>query len=221
MRSSIALALLAGGVLASAASGAVIVTYGYTDLNGSFDGSTFTAVAADTGTLQSAGDVSRLTGAGGTAQFEPGFVSLGDLSDFVQELSVTNIMGNTATGSGSFTATDVNGDTVSGDVDGIFITPGFGIVFFNGLLSNVVLTNNSGDGIFDSPDGGFVMSDLNGSYEGAEVKLFTNVAGGFFNRPFSEISTQVSGEIVPTPGAAALFGLGAAFGLVRSRRPRR
>lgn len=221
MRSSIALAVLAGGVLATAASGTVIVTYGYTDLSGSFDGSTFRAVAADSGTLQSAGDVTRLTGGGGTAQFEPGFVSLGDMSDFVQELSVTNVMGNTAQGSGFFIATDVNGDTVRGNVDGIFITPGFGIVFFNGLLSNVVFTNNSGDGIFDSPDGGFVMSDLNGIYSGAEIKLFTNTAGGFFNRPFSQVSTQASGEIIPTPGAAALFGLGAAFGLVRSRRPRR
>jgi hypothetical protein len=219
---SASLAVLAGGVLAmaGAASGSVIVTFGYTDLNGSFDGTTFSAVAADSGTLQSSGDVTRLAAPGGTAQFEPGFVSLGDLSDFAVAINLTNLVCNTADGAGTFTATDVDGDTVSGSIDGTWITPGFGIVFFNGLLDSVVFTNTSGDGTFDSPDGGFNMGDLLGSYDGAIVQLFTNVGGGFFNANFSEVSTQVSGDLIPSPGAAALFGLGAAFGLIRPRRER-
>lgn len=220
MRASIACAFSCVGAFAAASSAGVILSYGYTDLMGSFDGSMFSASAADVGTLQTAGDVTRLDGAGGTAQFEPGFVGLGDMSDFIVNISVTNLTPNSARGSGSFLATDRNGDTISGDIEGDWRTPGRGIAFFNGLLSNVVLTNNSGDGIFDSPDGGFVMSDMRGSYSGAVVQLFTNVSAGFFNTNFQQVSTQISGEIIPSPGSAALLAM-ATVGLLVPRRTRR
>lgn len=212
--------LVAAVGIASSASATVVATFGYSDLRGSYNSGAgmFSAVAVDSGSFQSAGDVTRLIGPGGTAQFEPGFVS-NPQSDFVLNISVFNIVGLTAQGSGSFTATDLNGDTLSGNIDGNWISPGAGIVFFNGLLSNVVFTSVSGDNNFNSVDGGFTLTGLLGNvYSGAVVQLFTRVGGGFFNNSFDGVAALVSGDLIPTPGAAALLAIGGVFTLRRNRR---
>ena len=212
--------LVAACGLASTASATVVATFGYSDLRGSYNSGAgqFTAVAVDNGSFQSAGDVTRLLAPGGTAQFEPGFVS-NPQSNFTLNISVFNIVGNTADGSGSFTATDLNGDRLDGNIRGNWISPGSGIVFFNGLLTNVVFTSVSGDNNFNSADGGFTLTGLTGNvYSGALVQLFTRVGGGFFNSSFDNVSTLVAGDLVPTPGAAALLGIGGLFALRRNRR---
>lgn len=210
--------LVAAVGLASAANATVVATFGYSDLKGSYDHAStkFSAVAWDVGAFQSAGDVTRLIAPGGTAQFEPGFVS--NAGNFVISIDVTNKVGSTADGSGSFTITDINGSTVTGDINGNWITPGFGIVFFNGLLSNVVFTDG-GAGTFVSNDGGFTLAGLTGNiYSGALVQLFTRIGGGFFNNNFDNVSALVSGDLIPTPGTAALMAIGGMFAIRRNRR---
>lgn len=208
------------------ASGAVILTFGFTDLSGSFDprngfpgSGDFRADAVDSGLLRSAGDVSRLGAGAGTANFDDGFVSRSDFAAVTIYISVFNNNGSTAQGLGLFTVTDDDGDTLSGAIIGTWVR-GNGATFFNGDLTGVTLADNeSSDGIFNGTDGGQFGLDLPGSrpYEGAFVQLFINNPS-FFAHAFSDITVQAGAEIVPSPGALALVGCAGFAGLNRRRR---
>jgi len=210
--------LAAAGVAATAtfAHAQAILTFGFTDVDGNFtasDGS-FTGSSSSV----TSGDVTRLTSPAGTAVFEPGFVGTGS-SDFSFDIDVMITGTGTADGTGTFTIVDVQGETLTGSLDGTFteLSPGF--VAFNGLLSNVEFNDISGDGTFDGPSSGSFGTDLPGSapYSGALVQLFIDGTGGFFDADFSGVSTQVSGEVIPAPASLALLGLG---GLAAMRRRR-
>jgi len=213
-----------GGIAATTASADVVLTFGFTDMSGQFDldpgggpGGQFGARAVDTAVLRTAGDVSRIAVPFGTAVYDDGFVSALDPADVILSISVFNVLGGpipTAEGLGEFTIIDVDGDTISGDIDGLWLLIGGGI-FFNANLTNVVITSD--DNSFDGPAGGSIdVSDL-GVLEGANTVLLTNPVLGFFDTTFRDVSTQFSGELLPTPGAMALLGLG---GLVATRRRR-
>lgn len=222
-------ALALTGLSVSAASADVIATFGYTELNGSYnnldvDGSgnpLYRAAAVNTGSLQTRGDVTRLTGAGGTATFDTGFSSGGTGANYVAAISVIGF-GASRPGVGNVTLTDVDGDTLSADVSGTW-TPGpgsTGIIYFNGLLSNVVFASNgaTGNGTFDGTSGtGFVTADLVASYTGALVQLSTRPGVGFFQGNFSNVSTLVNANIIPAPGSMALVGIAGLVGLRRRR----
>ncbi len=208
----------AAGVAATAtlANAQAILTFGFTDVDGSFtasDGS-FSGTAGAT----TSGDVTRVASPGGTAVFAPGFAGTGS-SDFSFDIMVSGIMGGSAAGAGTFSIADLNGETLSGSIDGDFVMLGSGIIAFNGLLSDVVFGDVSGDGTFDGPTAGFFSTDLPGTapYDGAIVTLTVTGAAGFFDDDFSGVSTQVSGAIVPAPASLALLGLG---GLAAARRRR-
>ncbi len=216
MRLTYSVLLLAAA--AGVASAQPIISFGYTELSGSYSvidatSGTMTAGAVDNGSggLQTAGDVTRLVGSGGTANFDDGFKSIaGDVSITI---NVTGISGTSANGAGSFTLTDADGSTISGDISGTFSVAGF--VFFNGNLSNVVIT--AGDNDFEgTTSGSFNTTFANpGPYTGAIVQLTFGGGTGFTN--FAGSSTEAHGLILPAPGAAALIGLG---GLVAVRRKR-
>lgn len=202
------------GLLAGAAQADVVLSFGFTDTSGSYDGvDTFTATAVDSGLLQTSGDVTRLSAPGGTAEFATGFAS--GSGDFSVDLSVDNPGSPGETG--SFTITDVTGDTITGDISGTWLSGGGDIVFFNGFLSNVFLNDTSGDGDFDGTSGAFGM-DIDGQpLEGAFVTLFIATGSGFFDSAFQGVSTQVDGVVIPAPaGVMALAGLG----LMAARRRR-
>lgn len=204
-----AVGLLAG--MAGVAQADVVLTFGFTDLSGSYDGiGSFSASAVDAGVLRSSGDVTSLFGAGGTAEFDAGFA--GGVADFQVNLSVP-------AGSGSFTITDADGDTIVGDISGNWISGGGDIVFFNGLLSNVFLNATGGGTTFDGPSSGqFDMGIPGQPLEGAFVTLFIATGAGFFDRAFSGVSTQVDGVVIPAPaGVMALAGLGLMAGARRRR----
>ncbi len=207
---------------AGSASADVILTWGFTELNGTYNNITkeFTAKAENNGNLQTTGDVSRLVSTTGTALFQDGFVSGADSADYQMNISVFNKVGNTAQGTGTVTITDKNGDTIYADITGDWISPGFGIVYFNGLLNNVVVTDNSGDGTFDGPGGGSFSSDFSAysSLNGALVQLFTRTGVGFFNTSFSNVTTLVSANVVPTPGSLALVGIAGVLAVRRRSR---
>lgn len=205
-------AIGAFAAIAGSASGAVILTYGFTDLDGSYDHPTTSFQAISNG--NTSGDVSRLAAPGGTADYNPGFAAPANVAI---HLSVFNKVGNLAQGSGTFSIFDADGDELHGNIDGVWIGGTLG-VYFNGDLSNVVLDNNSPDATFDGPNGGSFSDALPGipPYEGTFIQLFIRT-GGFFTRSFGGVSVQASGEIVPGAGSIALLGL-AGLGAMRRRR---
>jgi hypothetical protein len=205
-----------------AANAAVVVTFNYNDLSGNYTGDstsgTFNAHAVDS-SLHSAGSVARVVPTVGTADFQPGFASGGDSSDFVLNMTLGAISSNMRSGNGTFTATDADGDTLSGSLNGTWQQAGT-FLSFAGSLSGVVFTDNGGqDGLFNgSSSGSFPFADLNPlNLSGAIIDLTANVAGGFFSSNFTDAASGVNGQIIPAPGA--LFGLGL-IGLAGARRRR-
>lgn len=201
------------GLLTGAAQADVVLSFGFTDLSGSFTGSggtgDFSATAVAGPSLSSTGDVTRLSAPGGTAEFETGFAS--GPAGFSMDLSV-----GAGAESGSFTITDVTGNnTIEGNISGDWISGGGDIVYFNGLLSGVTL--NGPGPTFDGTSGGFDIGIPGQPLEGAFVTLFIATGAGFFEQAFSGVSTQVDGVVIPAPaGVMALAGLG----LMASRRRR-
>lgn len=206
---SAALAGIGACALAAFPAGALadiqIASFTFSELNASYDAANnaFSAVSSDSGVLQTAGDVTRLAPAGGTANYGPGVApGMIDIN-----ISVENLTATSATGAGSFTILDADGDALIGTIDGQWSTQGFGSVFFTGMLSGVEFIDNGAlDGLFNGPSGGAFDMDLPGSgpYTGAFVEIQI-VAGGFFTSSYQNVSSLASGTIVPAPGAMALL----------------
>lgn len=221
---SAAVLALAGTVFAQSNS-PTVVTFTYTDLSGSYAGNAisgnFTARASAVAPLTTSGTVSRILPMAATTVFSPGFEATAGLSDAVFNISVYNKTAFTALGAGTMVLTDFDGDQIKADITGTWVQSFGGRNFFNGNLSRVTFVNNSGTNQFNSSpsDPGFNMSFYNnGLLTGALVQLQilrSNV--GFFNVPFSNNAVQTSGQIIPTPGAMALLGVG---GLLAARRRR-
>lgn len=220
MNKNALLAALAVGAVASVANAQAVVTFAFNNLDGAYNANTgiFTASASDVPGLRSVGDVTRLTNPSGTADFGAGFVSAPNPANVVVTLSVTGIdlMLGIAMGSGSFVFTDVDGTTLTGNLNGVWIRGDLGQTFFNGDISGATFSNGA---TFDGDNGNF-QTDLGfpAPYEGASTALFLRPGtGGFFDADFRSVATQFQGELVPTPGAMALLGLG---GLAMTRRRR-
>lgn len=203
------------GLAASAtvANAQAILTFAFSDVDGSF--SVSDGLFSGRSNATTSGDVTRLAAPGGTALFNPGFA--GGVADFSFDIDVMLTTPSTADGTGSFSIVDAQGEALTGDIEGEFTTLGSFIVF-RGLLSGVQFNDVSGDGTFDGPSGGSFGTDLPGNppFTGAFVELFITDSG-FFVRDFSGVSTQVIGEIIPAPASLALLGLG---GLAATRRRR-
>lgn len=216
-----ALIVLTAGLLATTASADVVATFGFTDLEGSYDSATgvFRAVATETANYATSGDVTRIGSATTTAEYAFGFTTRSGFANAVFEINVTMNNGLTAVGAGSFTITDDDGDTLTGNIAGMWINGGSGYVYFNGSISDASFNDNgSADGSFDGPDGGgfgIPVTQLNNEV-GALVGLFIK-PGSFFGGTFRDRPTQIDGQILPTPGSLALAGLG---GLALARRRR-
>ena len=220
------LKILAAAGLAVAATGATadvaITTFTYSDLDTSYftaDGESglFTARAG----ASSSGDVTSLVSGAETAEYNTAFATDdASLADVVFEMNISNITGTSADASGTFTITDMDGDTISGALDGAWARASAGgtILFFNGTLSDVVYSAN-GNGIFEGAAGtGFELTPflLGNAFSGGLVQVSFGV-DSFFDQSFELSGSQFSGTIVPTPGAAALL-LGAGGIIARRRR---
>jgi hypothetical protein len=218
-RATAVIVALAGGAITSA-NAEVIATVSYHDLAGNYVQSSnpsvgsFSAVAVNTANLQSSYEASRLVPVSETASFEAGFVSNPfNPADFQITLSVNKVNSTLATGAGSFTATDRDGDTITGNLSGAWTFGGGGFIFFNGNLSNVVYTDNgAADNTFDGTEGGDFGMNFNAvpPFAGSVVQLVFGGPGstGFFTQSFSDRATGGSMQIVPSPGSIALLGLG-------------
>ncbi len=233
MRSiSTAGALVALAIAGTAQAAVIQTTFNFTDLNSRYTrnqvgpGGLFQARAANLPELRSSGTVSRTIPTEGTARFNAGFFDpIQSAANFALDIDVSNIVNlpnvSTARGQGTFTITDRNGDRITGNIAGFWIrqiSTGQN-VYFNGALNSVQYVNSSGDGSFDGPEGGsFSMAYPGGPFfDGSIVELFTNPTPGFFTQSFEGISSQVSGQVVPSAGSLALLGLA---GLVAGRRRR-
>jgi hypothetical protein len=223
-RVSAALLTAITGGIAAQANAEVIATISYDDLAGSYVQSAnpnvgqFTALAVNTASLQSAYEASRLVPGAASASFESGFVSNPlNPADFVLSVSVNKISGTAATGSGTFSATDRDGDTITGNINGVWTFGGPGFIFFNGNLSNVFYTDNgAADGTYDGTEGGQFGLNFPAAqpYVGSVVQLVFG-QNNFFRSSFEDRATGGSMQIIPTPGSLALLGLS---GIVAGRR---
>ena len=208
---------LAGLALCAAGATAQVVTFTYSDVSGSYN--TGTQVFNASAGANTSGDVTRLAAPGGSAQYGTGFTTLLTSADVDLTLTLSNITATTADATGSFTITDDNGDTLTGNIDGEFQGSGFAISF-DGLISGAVFNNNSLDGTFDGPTGGSFSTDLNPiplPLDGAIVQLFFSF-NNFFVNSFSNTPVLVDALLIPAPGAASLALAG--LGLAAKRRRR-
>ena len=191
-----------------------LVSFTYSDLDGDFavggaDSGTFSA--ADQLTTQ--GDVTRIAAPIGSAAMDFSDAGIGS-GDFTMSVAVSNVTSTTADGLGTFSLTDVNGDTLSGTISGIWLRAGDSANFV-GLVSGAMFAG--GDGTFMGTDGGSFSTVFTSPapYPGNIIAL---AFGGWFTdandavAAFDDKTTLVSGAIVPAPGAALLGMIG--FGAV-------
>jgi MYXO-CTERM domain-containing protein len=196
----------------SAFAGEAVLSFTYSDLMGSFDAATgeYSAVVG-TG---SSGDVTFVPG-NQTAEFDSGsFASTS--AGFDLNLTISGITANSATGSGTLSIADENGDTITTDVTGSFNLL-LGTVFFQGFLDNALVNDNSADGSFDGTTAGSFSTAIPGQPFSGSIVQISFDAGDFFNSSFADNTTLASGLLVPTPGAVALLGF-AGLTAVRRRR---
>jgi hypothetical protein len=151
----------------------------------------------------------------------------GTLEDFQIQMTITGATSSGATGVGSFTLKDIQGDTISGNLSGAWVNAG-GSGVFNGTLSDVTyvsVVNN----VFEGHSGDVSMVfPAHMPWDGTLIELtasggwFTTGAGALktFDVLGGSLDATVSGMVhAPAPGALALalFGMVNALGL-RGRR---
>jgi hypothetical protein len=218
MRTAAFAAVATIAAIAGSAAGSTILSFGFTDLSGSFDTSTgtFLAVGVDTAILKTGGNVNRHLSPVGTAAYAAGSADgLVSIS-----MAVSSIMGSTANGSGSLFIEDADGDRLVATIDGTFtfLNPA---VAFAGTLTGVAFVPGSGtNNMFDGPSGGSIpltFAPAQPPITGALVQLHFETGSTFFGQNFQGQATGLNGAVIPAPGALALLGVGGLFAMRRRR----
>lgn len=169
---------------------------------------TFTATGVDQLGLRTVGDFARNVAPGGNADFAQGQVNI------VMSLAI-NRAGNTfATAAGTFTITDMDGDTCSTTMtcDLYSLSPG---IYSFAVSSPSLVQFTTDDGYFNGSNGSWIIDGTMTSAS-ANILLLGFSAPGFFDQAFST-PLAVSGQLIPTPFAAP-FLLATTFIFTRSRR---
>lgn len=219
----------AGGACTVACANTDLASFSYDSLAGSYTetggaGSgvgNFSALAVNLPGLRSSGIVSRVVNPISDARFPRGFMgsALAGFADFQLNVSVTVTGVGIASGVGTFVATDIDGDQLTGTVTGQWSSQTTNFITFQGALTNVVFVDNgASDNTFDGVTGAVQMSPFPATppFTGALVQL-TFGAPSFFGTGFANRNTAVSAQVIPAPAALALLGMG---GLVARRRRR-
>lgn len=217
MKTTVLLSAAMSAAVTGTASADLVASFGFTELNASFDFATgeFVAEADSANGLATSGDVTAYAGGLSTALFNPGFFNAGSDASVLFRMDIVTNDGQTATAeNGRIMIVDADGDTLSGSFEGQWNLR-FGFGFFDGEITSA-LFNSAGDGIFEGPDGGsFTMPE--GSLTGALSFLIMEMSDGLFQDSFTGRPASADGMLVPAPGSVALMGLG---GLVMARRRR-
>lgn len=208
------LTLAIAGTAAGLASGGIVATFGFTEMNASYDLSTgqFMAVSNP----DTSGDVSAFNAGVSTALFGPGF-SGGATGAFVEiSMDITFTDGVTAQASnGSFSIGDADGDVLFGSFSGTWNQIS-GFAFFSGIVDAAQFDSSDGDGVFNGPSGGS-FANPTGMLSGALSMLMFQMGDSLFQSSFENRVASLDGVLVPTPGALAILGVA---GLVATRRRR-
>jgi len=222
MRTAALSVLVVGLSMGVAAGGAhaQFVTFGFTDLEGSFNRRGFSAVSVDAAPLHSAGDVSLVGLTGGTADYDAGFESLGTNAEAFFGMSVFNITATTADATGGFQIWDADLDSIDASFTGVWTNRGNGFAYFDGTVTHAWF-EGAGNGSFDGPSGGsFSLDGLVGTHwTGGAISFLMPIPDGFFTTYFDGNVTLVDGIIaVPAPAGVALLALGRLVGVATRHR---
>lgn len=210
------LALGVTALVAVPASAQIVGDFDFQNLSADYQ-----VTGADTGTFivsadaNSSGSVSNLIGGTDYALFDQGFAVTFGPAAFDLVLNLSNITGTSADASGTITISDIDGDTLTGTITGEWTLFG-GVAFFTGDLSDVVFSNPGG-----SFSGG--LSDIiapGGVFFGAiqAMSVDPRLTQTFFGSDLQGVAVTAQAQFIPTPGAAALFGLGLGGLATRRRR---
>lgn len=200
------IALALGAFVATPAM-ADLYSFTYGDLTSTGSTTLFTADVLDGTTV---GDVTRESPVQ-NAHFDSDWSEVGESADFTLSMTISgvDVTGKLAHGVGSLVAIDVDGDTITANLEGNWTLP-----VFVGTISNALYNpTGAGGGTFDG-DTGFANLIFNGSpgpFPGVIIELTSS--GLNFNSGWSsDVSAGVTGFVTPVPAAAllGLLGLGVA-----------
>ena len=200
-----------------------VLTFTFSDLNGSFDSSSMLFEAVNRGDMTlgaTHGDVTRLDGLNADAFFD----GTGDPYTFFElKMTVSSPIppldaDTIVDGVGTIKMVDVDGDILMGDVSGVWINNG--AANFVGSITNFTITSD--EGVFDGTDGSATsLVGLDGPYDGNVVTLafgewFTDGNDAF--ESFDDVTVLSQGAVVPEPVSLSLLGFGALAVFARRRR---
>lgn len=144
-------------------------------------------------------------------------IGMGTLGGFDLSMTIDNIAGTgtwldpySADGSGSFTITDIDGDTITGNLAGTWEHTGSSNNF-TGTLSGITFNNESGDWTFEGHLGSFAdMSFLTiPPYHGTLIQLTAAGLPWFgLDSWENQIGGSVDASVLPVPTAVVLGMLG-------------
>ncbi len=213
----------AAGVIGVALCGAGVANatappmeFGFQKLQSAYDSSTSTLTvrAADEPGFFSMGQMRRSMGPGELLVFDEGFVSEANPSDFQITLHITPLTPTTALAEGPMMITDVDGDTFSAVVNGLFEHDD-GVSSLYAALTTLAFSSD--EELFDGPDGGTFSTNFPpGSLALGTLRLSFIDGPRSFDSSFEDAETGLVGW-VPSPSGAGLLALA---GLAAARRRR-
>ncbi len=226
MKTRLVVLVLAAVCLSGTSARADLFHWSAHNLDLSYDGTYFNATASlytEGGQILFTRDQPTV----GTVSAFPGL----DLANFeIADMLITPINAAHASGAGTFTITDETGDTITGDVTGVWTKTGTGPQFA-GSLSNVYWNNESSDDTFDGyklvglsyvPASVSMEFGVSQPWHGSLLQLTSDTTPWFGGdlawRQVVTNAGSVDAHVVPVPAAALLGFLGLSAAGLKLRR---
>lgn len=161
------------------------------------------------------GDLYRNLAPTGTAEFNPnGWTGS---ASFLMSMTISDLTATSANGTGTFQFTDVDGDFITGNVNGTWTKLGSAGAFF-GTLGNVTFTSVA-DNAFDGDNGSASMIFNSPQPWNGGITEITASNTWFMLRTSYEIpGGSIDATVVPVPAAVLLGLLGMSVAGLRLRK---